>query len=65
MVKLNGEIAENAAGKMLRDFLLESGFDVGRIAVEIDGLIVPKKSWESTPIADECSIEVVSFVGGG
>ncbi|MGN1451712.1 MAG: sulfur carrier protein ThiS [Eubacteriales bacterium] len=64
MVRINGkEIA--AAGKTVAECLLEGGFDKTRVAVEINGNIVPKSRYDCTTLADGDSVEIVSFVGGG
>ena len=64
MVKINGN-QENAAGKPLAEYLETTSFDTRRIAVEINGEIVPKSQYANTLINDGDIIEVVSFVGGG
>ena len=64
MVKINGN-QENAAGKTLAEYLETTSFDTRRIAVEINGEIVPKAQYANTLINDGDIIEVVSLVGGG
>lgn len=65
MITVNGKELENIASKTVAEYLAESGYDVKRIAVEINGDIVPKSSYETTILQDGDSVEVVSFVGGG
>ncbi|MBE7041519.1 MAG: sulfur carrier protein ThiS [Ruminococcaceae bacterium] len=64
MVKINGEDFA-ADGKSVKAFLLEAGFDTKRVAVEINGDILPKSQYENTYLNDGDCVEVVSFVGGG
>lgn len=64
MVKINGEEL-NIAGKTVAEYLADNGFDVKRVAVELNGDILPKSQYESTLLQDGDSIEIVSFVGGG
>jgi len=64
MVKINGK-PEDIAGKKLSEYLIENGYNLKRIAVEICGDIVPKTMYAETIIKDGDIIEVVSFVGGG
>ena len=64
MVKINGEISD-VAGKTIAKYLMESGYDIKRVAVEKNGDIVPKAEYETTRFCDGDSVEVVSFVGGG
>ncbi len=63
-VIINGEEVE-AAGKTLSDYLKDGGYDIRRVAVELNGEIVPKSRYESTRLRDGDRVEIVSFVGGG
>jgi sulfur carrier protein len=36
-----------------------------RIAVELNGTIVPRQAWAATPITEGDRLEIVHFVGGG
>ena len=64
MVTVNGEKVE-AVDKNLAEYLEERSFDIKKIAVEINGEIVPKSKYSETVLHDGDSVEVVSFVGGG
>ncbi len=64
MVKINGTSLA-IAGTSLADYLDTAGYDCARIAVERNGLIVPKAQYEVTILANGDTLEVVSFVGGG
>ena len=64
MVKINGEELD-IAGKLVTELLAENGFDAKRVAVELNGDILPKSQYDSTILRDGDSVEVVSFVGGG
>ena len=65
MAKINGEEVTNAAGKTIMEYLTEAGYDSRKVAVERNGSIVPKKSYEEVMITEADTIEIVSFVGGG
>ena len=64
MVKINGEELD-AADRTVTQYLTESGYDLKRVAVELNGDILPKTQYECTVLQDEDSVEIVSFVGGG
>ena len=64
MVKINGK-NENADGLSVFEYLSKADFNLSRIAVEINGEIVPKSQYETTVFCDGDSVEIVSFVGGG
>ncbi len=65
MIKINGQITENIAERNVAEYLVESGYDLKRVAVELNGDILPKAQYESTFLQDGDSVEIVSFVGGG
>ncbi len=64
MVTVNGEKVE-AVGKNLAEYLEKNNFDIKKIAVEINGDIVPKSKYSETLLQEGDKVEVVSFVGGG
>ena len=64
MVKINGE-EKNVQGKTVASYLNENGYDIKRVAVELNGDILPKSQYEGTALKDGDSVEIVSFVGGG
>lgn len=64
MVKINGEMTD-AAGAVLEDILVEKGFNMKFIAVEINEHIVKKADYPETILQDSDTVEVVSFVSGG
>ena len=64
MVKINGRETDSE-GKTLMEYLKETEYPLRRIAVECNGEIVPKTSYETKVICDGDKIEIVSFVGGG
>ena len=64
MVKINGEELD-IAGITAAEYLAENGYDTKRVAVELNGDILPKAQYDSTVLQDGDSVEVVSFVGGG
>lgn len=65
MVKVNGEVVNNAEGLSLEAYLNQENYTISRVAVELNGNIVPKAEYGKTMIAEGDKLEVVSFVGGG
>jgi thiamine biosynthesis protein ThiS len=41
------------------------GFKADRIAVELNGNIIPRTRWSATTVHDGDRLEIVHFVGGG
>jgi len=64
MVKINGENLD-VVGKSVAEYLDFAGYDLKRVAVELNGDIVPKALYADTFFKDGDRAEVVSFVGGG
>jgi sulfur carrier protein len=65
MLTINGQDAQDFAGKSLAEYLAENGFEVTRLAVERNGDIVPKTKYAQTILQDGDVVEIVRFVGGG
>lgn len=64
MVTINGTETDTA-GKTVEEYLLQTNYSRNRIAVEINGEIVPKSRYNNTILQDGDSVEIVGFVGGG
>ena len=64
MVKINGEKLD-IVGINIEKYLIDTGYDVKRVAVELNGDIVPKAQYSDVVFKDGDNVEVVSFVGGG
>lgn len=64
-VQINGtskNLPDNCTVSM---YVEQEGYQLSRIAIEINGAIVPKAKYHETLIHSGDVIEVVSFVGGG
>lgn len=64
-MKVNGKPVLLEEPVKLKGFLEKSGFDLQRIAVELNGSIVPKAAYDEVTLSPEDVLEVVNFVGGG
>ncbi len=62
---LNGERVEWSEGMTVGGLLRAEGYGTDRVAVEKNGSIVPRASYEAVSVEENDSIEVVRFVGGG
>ena len=47
MIKVNGELINGYEGKTLSEFLCNEGYEITRIAVELNGQIARKKDYQS------------------
>jgi thiazole synthase len=66
-IELNGELRELAVGATLADAVRESGAaEDGRgVAVALDGEVVPRGEWATTPLVEGASVEVLVAIQGG
>lgn len=64
-MKVNGEIINLETPAPLSDFVAQQGYRTERIAVELNGDIIPKSAYTTTIVTDADTLEIVHFVGGG
>lgn len=65
MVKINGQEVTFGKEISVTEYLEENGYQIRRIAVELNGEILPKYQYSDTMLKDGDSMEIVTFVGGG
>ncbi len=64
MIYINGIAFEKDEIK-LSEYLSENNLAVTRIAVELNGEILPKDKYDKTVLIEGDRVEIVNFVGGG
>ena len=64
-VTVNGKTKTLVAELSLEDLLQDLGMTKERIAVELNGHIVPRSKFSSQRISNLDSIEIVQAIGGG
>ncbi len=62
---VNGEPRQVPDGLSVTGFLEELSLPVARVAVEHNGVIVPKGRFSEVSLEDGDRLEIVHFVGGG
>jgi sulfur carrier protein len=67
IVRVNGRDVDLAAGAMLVEAVRAAGADPGErgIAVSLDGEVVPRATWDTTPLPEGAAVEVVRATAGG
>ena len=63
-LKINGETKEFDE-MCLFDIIIKSDLDLARVAVELNGIIIPRSEFKTTILKNGDSLEIVHFVGGG
>ncbi len=65
MVTINGRETVLELPMTVSDYLAQKQYQINRIAIELNGEILPKYQYSDTMLKDGDSMEIVSFVGGG
>ena len=63
-LKVNGEM-RNTDVSSLYDLITDMGLEPTRVAVELNGNIIPRADFKNTVLKNGDSLEIVNFVGGG
>ena len=64
-LKINGEDRDNIKAHTVQKLLEELKITVGRVAVEVNMVIVRRTEYEQFRLNDGDVVEIVNFVGGG
>ena len=64
-MQINGKVSEIKLPMTVKELVRSMGYREDRVAVELNGKIVPKCDYENVHLTDDDSVEVVGFVGGG
>jgi thiamine biosynthesis protein ThiS len=65
MLTVNDEPLEHEEAMTVADLLARLGFTSRMLAVWIDGELVPRDAYETTPVPDGADIKVVHMIAGG
>ena len=65
MITINGKTIGLSENITVSEYLKQNQYRPERIAIELNGSILPKSAYDSTVLKDEDVMEIVSFVGGG
>lgn len=64
-ISVNGEKTSCAPGITLEALVETLGYEKKKIAVEVNGEIIPKAQYGTCVLGEADKLEVVTFVGGG
>ncbi|MCL1979177.1 MAG: sulfur carrier protein ThiS [Methanomassiliicoccaceae archaeon] len=64
-MRVNGKDLEPASRMTVEDLVLSVGHRPDRVAVELNGKIVPRSEYAHIALKEDDSVEIVGFVGGG
>ena len=63
-LKLNGKEVETSA-KTLSELIKEKNIPQTKVAVEVDGQVIPKSQLDNYILKEHSAVEIITFVGGG
>jgi thiamine biosynthesis protein ThiS len=64
-MKVNGIYKQLEESITLEQFLMKEEFSIPKVAVELNGDIVPKLTYNQIVLTESDILEIVHFVGGG
>ena len=64
-MRLNGFEVSLVEAVSVAQLLFEQGYAGDKVAVEVNGQLVPKAHFGEVMVDDQAAVAVVSFVGGG
>ena len=64
-MNVNGKYMRSASPITVSELIAQFAFREDRIAVELNGKIVPRAEYPNVVLKDDDSVEIVGFVGGG
>ena len=64
-IQLNGKMLKIKENLSIKDLLRKYKLNEKSVAIELNGLILPKENYKKKKIKNRDNIEIVHFIGGG
>ena len=64
-IQLNGKMLKINENLSINDLLKKYKLNVKSVAIELNGIILPKENYKKKKIKNRDKIEIVHFIGGG
>ena len=64
-IQLNGERTKFSNNFTIQELLTKLSIDKKKVAVELNGAVIPKQEYSFIKIANKDVVEIVTFIGGG
>ena len=64
-IQLNGKKLKNYKNLSIKDLIKKYKLNENKIAIELNGTILPKQRYKIKKIKNNDKIEIVQFIGGG
>ncbi len=64
LIQLNGTEIKTSSNTRA-ELITEKEIPLNKVAIEVDGEIIPKSQLDNYLLKSNCTIEIITFVGGG
>ena len=64
-IQLNGKKVKIQRNLSIKDLIKKYGLKENKIAIELNGTILPKDHYKNKKVKNNDKIEIVQFIGGG
>ena len=64
-IQLNGKKVVIKSNHLLSDLLKKYKLSNKRVAIELNGIIIPKVNYKKNKLKNNDKVEIVHFIGGG
>jgi len=64
-IQLNGKKVVIKSNHLLSDLLKKYKLNNKRVAIELNGIIIPKVNYKKKKLKNNDKVEIVHFIGGG
>ena len=64
-IQLNGKKLKIQTNLTINDLIKKYKLKENKIAIEVNGVILPKNSYKNKKVKNNDKIEIVQFIGGG
>ena len=64
-IQLNGKKVKIHSNFTIKDLIKKYKLKENKIAIEVNGVILPKNSYKNKKVKNNHKIEIVQFIGGG
>ncbi|OQA07945.1 MAG: Sulfur carrier protein ThiS [bacterium ADurb.Bin374] len=65
MLKVNGEPLKYVKDMTVSDVIKAKKFSFPLLIVKIDGVYIPRESYDATPVSDDATIDIIHLISGG
>jgi len=65
MLKVNGELLKYQKDMTVSDVIRAKKYSFPLLIVKIDGVYIPRESYDITPVPDGATLDIIHLISGG